>query len=375
MAPRTTLELTDGQGNAVASGDDAAGLVVDKPLTVTAADGATPTVGFANDGAEEPAAVLVTGNDVTVSGLVVDAEGAKTGIQVARRAAGPRGLPTPSGVTLRDLTVSGSETAVHTDNAPALRIANNNLTANTTGIRVGHRVPFRDSMTVSGRAKTTVRGNAITDVETGIDVAAQVAAIEGNDLSNIGGTGILVGTPRFLSRHFGQEIGPVRSNTVTGASRGIVVEGVMTRPVEENDLSDIAETALVVEGGVLAPVQANSVENAQRGITVGDEAEVATVSDNEFMNVNEPGDSVETDSETGTENQDDSNETPTATETPTTPTETETESTATPVATATDSPESDGSGPGLGVGSALAGLGGMGYLLKQRLSDDGTDTE
>jgi PGF-CTERM protein len=34
----------------------------------------------------------------------------------------------------------------------------------------------------------------------------------------------------------------------------------------------------------------------------------------------------------------------------------------------------DGSGPGFGIGGALAGLGGMGYLLKRRRSSDGTES-
>ena len=359
MAPRSTLELTDGEIDAVARENDAAGLVIDKPLTLTAADGATPTVRFSDDGAEQPAAVLVTANDVTLSELDLDGEGATRGIQVARERAVTRPLPGPSGVTVRDLAVSGADTAIHTVQAPALRITDNEVTAKTTGISVGSRLPFQDSTTVSGRMKTTIRGNSITDVETGIDAPGRVAAVEENDLSNIGGTGILVETPRFLSRHWGQEIGPVRSNTITAANRGIVVPGVMNLPVEENSLSDITETALVVERAVLAPIRANSVDGARTGLEVAEDGTAPTITGNEFTDVQEPGDGQMTDS---------SDESDTgSTSDPSDESDTDPDD--------TNSSDSGASGPGLGIGSALVGLGTAAYLLQQRLSGDETDSE
>ncbi|PSP15153.1 hypothetical protein BRC62_08110, partial [Halobacteriales archaeon QH_10_67_13] len=208
VAPRTTIELMDGQGDVVAGPDDSAGLVIDKPLTLTAADGATPNIQFSNEGAEDPAVALVTANDVTISELVVDGTDAEAGIQVARDYAIARPVPQPSGVTVRELAVSGADTAVRAAEAPALRITSNELTAKTTGISVGRRVDVQDSVTVTGRAKITIRENSIADVETGIDVAGQVAAVEGNSLSDIGAEGINIGTQRFLSRHWGRDIGP-----------------------------------------------------------------------------------------------------------------------------------------------------------------------
>jgi hypothetical protein len=375
VAPGTTIELTEGDGRAVAGSGDSAGLVIDKPVTLTAADGATPTVQFSNDGADQPAAVLVSANDVTISGLVVDATGATTGVQVARPGAIAQALPQPSGVTVRDLTVSGADTAVRAGQAPALRVTNNEVTAATAGISVGRRLPFRDSTTVTSRSKTTVRDNSVTDVETGIAVAGQVAAIDGNDISNAGTAGIRLGTQRFLSRHWGADIGPIRSNTITGANQGIVVSGVMTRPVEGNTLSDIAETALVIDGAVLAPVRANSVDGARTGLSIGDDAEVGTLSDNEFNNIQQPGDegeSGETDT-TPSDDQDGTAEETTAraeTEPATTP-----EDSTDTGADGTSDSSPGGSGPGFGLGSALASLGGAGYLLQRRLRDDDPDAE
>ena len=374
VAPRTTIELTDGEGVVTAGADADAGLVVDKPLTLTAADGATPTVRFSNDGAEQPAAVLVTANDVTVSGLTLNGEGADTGVQVGRDGAGARPVPTPSGVTISDLSVAGATTAIGAVHAPALRIADNEVTATATGIAVGERVPFRDSSTVTGRAKTTVRGNSISEVETGIDAVGRVAAVEGNTLSKVEATGIQVGTPRFLSRHWGQEIGPIRSNTVTDANRGVVVSGVVTRPVEENTLSDITAGALVVEGAVLAPIRDNSVDGAGTGLDVADGARAPTITGNELTDVRDPGDGRVTDGSTetgyvaGTD---------TAADTASVPATATTSDT--PEATATDTVAADDSGsggpvPGFGFGSALAALGGASYLLRQRLSDDGDDS-
>jgi len=369
MAPRTTLELTDGRGVAVARPDDDAGVVIDKPLTLTAADGTTPRVEFSNEGADAPAAVLVSANDVTVSGLVVKGEGAETGVQVGRpvREAFGEGAPWPSGVTVRGLSVSGATTAIHSYHAPALRITDNEVTAEATGIGV------------AGRADVAVRGNDLTGVETGIAATRQVGAIADNSLSDVDGTGILVATPRFLSRHWGQEIGPVRSNTVTGANRGIVVEGVTTLPVEENDLSDIDDTAIVVEGGVLAPVRANSVENAATGIAVADDAEVTAVRGNEFTDVRNPGDGVETATPEGGRTGDGTDSdagTASPKETGPAPTDgTPSGDDADPATDGVGGPDSNASGPGLGIGSALAGLGGAGYLLGRRLTHDGTESE
>jgi PGF-CTERM protein len=378
VAPRTTIELTDGEGEVTASAGEDAGLVIDKPLTLTAADGATPTVRFSDDGAEQPAAVLVTANDVTLSGLVLDAEGATRGVQVARDAAIVRPLPEPTGVTVRDLAISGADTAVHTVQSPALRITDNEITAKTTGVSVGSLVPFRDTTTVSGRVKTTVRRNAITDVETGIDAPGRVAAVEGNTLSNVGGAGIRVGTPRFLSRHWGQDVGPVRSNTVTAATRGIVVSGVMTLPVEENSLSDITETALVVAGDVLAPIRANSVDGARTGLDILDGASAPTVTGNEFSNIRDPGDDRGADDSEPTTS---ATEPDTADETVADPQEGTTEPVADPsegtdtAADGTTDPSSSAPVPGFGIGGALAGLAGASYLLRRRLVDDGPDAD
>jgi len=384
VPPGTTIELTDGQGEAVAESGDDAGLVVDKPLTLTAADGASPTIQFTDEGAEDPTVVLVSANDVTVSGLDVDATGAATGVQVAREGAVPRPLPHPSGVTIRDLAVSGAATAVRSGQAPALRIVNNELTADATAVSVGRRVDIQDTTTVTGRARTTISENAITDVETGIDVAGQVAAIDGNSLSNVAGDAIRLGTQRFLSRHWGADIGPIRSNTITDANRGIVVSGVLTLPLEENSLTDITETALVVDGAVLAPIRSNRVDGARTGLAVADGAEVTTVTDNQFTDIQQPDDGEVSDgtdeTETGggdgtegteTSDRDDTEETTSGAATP---------STTDPGDTATEAGDpgtsgSDGSTPGFGVGSALATLGGAGYLLHRRFADDDTESE
>ncbi|WP_436903656.1 S8 family serine peptidase [Halovenus halobia] len=374
VAPDTTVELTQGQGEVVAEAGDDAGLVIDKPLTLTAADGATPTIQFTNDGAENPAVALVDVNDVTISGLSVDGTGATTAIQVARDGAVPRPLANPSGVTIRDLTVSGADTAVYTGQAPALDIVDNELTAETTAISVGRQVDFRDTVTVTGRAKTTVRDNSIADVETGIDVVGQVAAVDGNTLSNIDATAIHLGTPRFLSRHWGVDIGPIRSNTITGSGRGIVVSGVLTSPIEKNDLSDIDATALVVEGAVLAAIRANRIDGAQTGLTIADGAEVTTLADNEFTNIQQPGDEAQSDEtdETDTGNQDDTDETGSGEDTESA---TDSGSEAETSEDGDGDADSDAGGPGFGLVSALVSLGGAGYLLGRQGDDDTASRE
>ena len=152
-----------------------------------------------------------------------------------------------------------------------------------------------------------------------------------------------------------------------------------TLPVEENDLSDIDDTAIVVEGGVLAPVRANSVENAATGIAVADDAEVTAVRGNEFTDVRNPGDGVETATPEGGRTGDGTDSdagTASPKETGPAPTDgTPSGDDADPATDGVGGPDSNASGPGLGIGSALAGLGGAGYLLGRRLTHDGTESE
>jgi len=135
---------------------------------------------------------------------------------------------------------------------------------------------------------------------------------------------------------------------------------------------------------VLAPIRSNRVDGARTGLAVADGAEVTTVADNEFTDIQQPDDGEVSDgtdeTETGggdgtegteTSDRDDTEETTSGAATP---------STTDPGDTATEAGDpgtsgSDGSTPGFGVGSALATLGGAGYLLHRRFADDDTESE
>jgi len=133
-------------------------------------------------------------------------------------------------------------------------------------------------------------GTASGGVETGTDVTGQVAGTEGNRLTDVAGTAIRLGTRRFLVDAQRQAAGPIQSNRISAAGTGIVVSGFTNRPVEGNELSDIDGTAVSVEGCVLAPIRTNSIDGAQRGIVVADGAEAAATTGNELRNVRDSED-------------------------------------------------------------------------------------
>ncbi|PSP65866.1 hypothetical protein BRC79_08040 [Halobacteriales archaeon QH_8_67_27] len=162
-----------------------------------------------------------------------------------------------------------------------------------------------------------------------------------------------------------------------------MVSGFTNRPVEGNELSDIDGTAMSVEGGVLAPVRTNSIDGAQRGIVVADGAEAAAITGNELRNVRDSEDGASSastatpDSVAATTTPGDSgvSEGAPAAETgsPGTPPQAGTGSDDEPGESGgatTDSGSASGSGPGFGLGSAVATLGGAGYLVAKRLGTD-----
>ena len=107
--------------------DDEAALVVDKPLTLTAADGAEPTVVVGDAGsADRSVAVRVGADYVTVSGVTIDAGGASAGVSVLNG----------TGVTVENVTVTNAATGLLAELTMSLLARSNDFTATDAGVRL-----------------------------------------------------------------------------------------------------------------------------------------------------------------------------------------------------------------------------------------------
>lgn len=107
--------------------DDEAALVVDKPLTLTAADGADPTIVVDDAGSAERSVALRLGASyVTVSDLTVDAGGAGAGVSVLNG----------TGVTVENVTVTNADHGLLGELTLSLLARSNDFTATDTGLRL-----------------------------------------------------------------------------------------------------------------------------------------------------------------------------------------------------------------------------------------------
>jgi hypothetical protein len=278
VAPRSTIELADGATTEAVTPDAGHAFVVDKPLTITAAADANPRVEVdpPSEDASDPTGVLVTANDVTIEGLAIDAPAAASAIRVGSRFQGGN-TTAPSGVTIRETTVSSATVGIHGLMAPALRIEACDVTADGTGILD------------QGPTTTAITANVVHDVEAGIDAQGQVTSLTGNEVTDVAGTAITIGLPRHLLLVQQLALGAVANNTVRNATVGIAVPRYTDGAIRDNTLTDIADTAIAVTGGVFAPITNNTIDTADTAIHVADDATVDSISNNALRNVTTPG--------------------------------------------------------------------------------------
>jgi len=215
LAPGTTMTLGDGTY-------ETSGLVIQRPVTLTAAEGADPRI--AADGGD--AAVVVTANDVELSGLTIDGGGAERVVQVGTEARG-REMVAPSGVTVADTRIEGGSDGLVTYGAPALRVERNEVTVDRTGVEIAD--PHR----------TTVRDNAVDGAETGIAVRGFTDGVTGNTIRGAG-TAIVVDVPPQLSGLLSDRLGPIADNTIRDSETGVQTIG-NSEAVGDNTFEDVEE--------------------------------------------------------------------------------------------------------------------------------------
>lgn len=133
--------------------NDEAGLVVDKPVTLAAAEGAVPTLVADDSTSDRSFGVRVTSHFATLRGIEVVAEGATAAVSVLDG----------DGVRLRDLDLSGGNHGVHAQFTKSLDVRGSRISAAATGVEL------RD-FSVNG----LVQNNEIRDAERGVFLSGRL---------------------------------------------------------------------------------------------------------------------------------------------------------------------------------------------------------
>lgn len=147
--------------------EDSVGLVVDKPLTITASGEGTPRiVAHGDDGAG--IAVRITANYVTMDGIGVDGGGAGTALNVLDG----------SGVHLDRVVVRNASVGVHSQFNASLAVRDSEFTVTGTGV-----------LLTAGTQNALVRSNRISGAERGVFLDGQPfdvsAEIEDNQFDEV----------------------------------------------------------------------------------------------------------------------------------------------------------------------------------------------
>ena len=154
------------------SRDDKAGLVVDKPVTLAAAEGAEPTLAASGGSGDRRFGIQVTSHFATLRGIEVIAEGATAAVSVLDG----------DGIRLRNLDLSGGDHGVHAQFTKSLDVRESRISAATTGVTLRE-------FSVNGLVQNT----EIRDAERGVFLSGRSgdqlfdvdADIVGNDFEGV----------------------------------------------------------------------------------------------------------------------------------------------------------------------------------------------
>jgi hypothetical protein len=162
-------------GNPVfdATRDDRAGLVVDKPIEIAAADDHDPTLVASGGSGDRTFGVQVASHFATLRGIEVVAEGAMGAVSVLDG----------DGVDLRDLALSGAENGVYAQATKSLAVSECEISADGTG------VALRDFS-----VNAFVEDNVVRDADRGVFLSGRLgeqlfdvdATVAGNTFENVG---------------------------------------------------------------------------------------------------------------------------------------------------------------------------------------------
>ncbi|WP_276299202.1 right-handed parallel beta-helix repeat-containing protein [Halorussus lipolyticus] len=176
-----------------------------------------------------------------------------------------------SGLDLDGNRISGADAGIglyaRNENAEAIRIARNDVTASTTGVRVRHRVGY-----YAPRLSMTLADNAISDNDRrGVSVVTEATrltgTVSGNEITGNGGAGLFIE---------GELVGraTLRNNSVEENADGIrlLAERFVTSDVADNTIADnrghgfSARTSLLVHNVSIADNRV--LDNAGVGVNV-----------------------------------------------------------------------------------------------------------
>jgi hypothetical protein len=231
LAPGTTIVLEDGTYEASEAGP--ASLVLDRPISLVAAEGANPTLVASSDA---ESGILVTANDVEIRGLEIDGNGSETTVQVGTQGTG-RETVAPSGVTVAENRLLGGTDGLVTWGGPALLVERNRVAAQRDGIRV------------SDPQRSTVRDNVIEGANTGIRIEGSATDVTGNRISGAK-TGIHIEVPLGKLEALAVEFGPIAGNEIGDSAEGLrIVGGVPEGSVGDNTFRNVTTNRVTTGNG------------------------------------------------------------------------------------------------------------------------------
>jgi len=152
--------------------DDRAGLVIDRPVRLTAADGHDPTLVASQGGDERSFGIQIATHFATLQGIEVVADGATGAVSALGS----------DGVRLRNLNLSGAENGVYAQFTKSLVVRDSSISASGTG------VALRDLS-----VNALVRDNAIRGAQRGVFLSGRLgeelfdvdATVTGNAFENV----------------------------------------------------------------------------------------------------------------------------------------------------------------------------------------------
>ncbi|ELZ09249.1 subtilisin-like serine protease [Halovivax asiaticus JCM 14624] len=240
----------DGAEIVVADGTYEEAVTIDETrnLTLTSADGATPTIVAPEDASGDTVSIGADG--VSLSGFDVDA-GGNGGVAV-----------TAADATVTDVSVSNASSGISLDGATGASVSDSSVSDAATGIAVSDS---QNSSVTNAEVSATDIGVGVADSEfvdvseTSIDAGEHGIGIDGADAIT------------------------VTNNSVTNASVGIGTTDSAVDTITGTDATDVG-VGIGIDGGSVAAVTENSVTEAETAIAVENDASVADLSHNEVTN-------------------------------------------------------------------------------------------
>lgn len=184
--------------------DDPVGLLVDRPLTLTAADGYDPTISVRDDtDSDRSVGLRVAASYATISAIELDAGGAGSGIHVLNGV----------GVDIDNVTVSNAGDAIRSELTLSLLVRSCDLTGTESGVRLSW-LTWNSLLDNNG-----IRG-ATTGVALDSDFVIRRVRLRGNQFDNVETDIVTSGEGEISYERVGSDDGQSGTDEETGSAGG-----------------------------------------------------------------------------------------------------------------------------------------------------------